>query len=194
MVLIWLGPVFQIQAQKEWEGYFAGLEVSRHYMFGQARVNSHRIVGEGTSWAVGANIGHQWHSEKDMVFGIEVQLNQPFADLKNDSNSQNATVNYSLRQQTAFQLQLGKAFGKVNQNLPLAYFSVTQTRVDIDVRQQQSTTTLQSREENFFRYGLGFHTKLFENVSARILAGTSFDLISNTDNGFDLKVTFMGSF
>lgn len=184
----------QLFAQQEWQGYYAGLDINRQYMFGEARVNSRRIVGEGTSWALGAVIGHNWHSLHNTIFGIEFQINQPFADFINDNNAEDAVIRYSLRQQTAFQIHLGKSFGKVNQHLPLGYFSMTQTRLDIDVTQTQGAGPRQQIEENFFRYGVGYNYKLFQNLIARMLIGTSFDLKSNTENGLDMKLTVVGKF
>ena len=63
-----------VQAQNEFQGFFIGLDINYHYLFGGAQVEGKETIGDGLKPAVGISTGYRWQFDNDLVFGIEVSL------------------------------------------------------------------------------------------------------------------------
>lgn len=182
------------RAQNEFQGFFIGLDINYHYLFGGAQVEGRETVGDGNRTAVGITSGYRWHFDNDLVFGIEIQLNKPFGSFKNTSNPANAIVNYIIRPQSALQFQFGKVLDQHAQHLLLSYFAFNQTRFNIDITMPDGSEFKQTDFENFGRIGLGYENRFSNQWSSRFQIGSSLDALPDTKNLIDTKVNFFYTF
>jgi hypothetical protein len=181
-------------AQNQFQGFFIGLDINYHYLFGGAQVEGRETIGDGTRPAVGIMTGYRWHFDNDFVFGMEIQLNQPFGRLENTSNPASAIVNYLIRPQSALQFQFGKVLDADAQHLLLGYFAFNQTRFNIDITIPDGSEFKQTDFENFGRVGLGYENRFIDQFSARVQVGTSMDALPDTKNLLDTKLNFLYTF
>ena len=181
-------------AQKEFQGFFIGLGINYHYLFGGAQVEGQETIGDGLRAALGVTGGYRWHFANDLVFGLEAQLNQPFGSFQNTTNPAKAVVNYLIKPQSALQFQLGKALGAENKHFLLGYFAFNQTRFNIDITMPDGSQFKQTDFENFGRVGLGYENRLDNQWSTRFQIGTSMDALPDTNNGIDTKVNVLYAF
>jgi hypothetical protein len=181
-------------AQNEFQGFFVGLDINYHYLFGGAQVESRETIGDGIRPAIGIMTGYRWHFDNDLIFGVEVQLNQPIGSFENVNNPANAIVNYLIRPQSAMQFQFGKVLDADAQHLLLGYFAFNQTRFNIDITMPDGSEFKQTDFENFGRVGLGYENRFVEHWSMRMQVGSSMDALPDTKNLLDTKLNFLYTF
>jgi hypothetical protein len=190
-MLIFCAVGFNLSAQNEFQGFFIGLDINYHYLFGGAQVESRETIGDGMRPAVGIMVGYRWHFDNDFVFGMEAQMNQPFGNFQNTTNPAKAIVDYLIRPQSAMQFQFGKVLDAEAQHLLLGYFAFNQTRFNIDITMPDGSQFQQTDFENFGRVGLGYENRWGDHWSTRFQVGTSMDALPDTKNLLDTKLNLL---
>lgn len=176
----------QAQAQKNWQGFNLGADLNYHYLFGGAQVDGQETIGDGHRASLGARMGYTWQWKRDIVFGTEFQINQPFGSFENKENIDGTVVSYTIKPQTAVQFNLGKAFGTRKKHSIQGYFAFNQTRFDIHIKRPNGVWE-QTDFENFGRVGLAYQYQANEHISVRLQVGSSMDALEGTENGLDSK-------
>jgi hypothetical protein len=184
---------FFVQAQQELKGFYIGLDINFHYLFGGAQVDGKETVGDGNRWAIGLVGGYRWHFSNDNIFAIEAQINQPFGSFENRENPDGTVVRYKIKPQSALQFNFGRSFGEFNEQVVMGYFAFNQTRFNIDI-DRPAGKFKQTDFENFGRLGLSFENVWSDGHSTRLQMGTSLDALPDTENGIDLKATQLYGF
>lgn len=184
---------FFVQAQQELKGFYIGLDINFHYLFGGAQVDGKETVGDGNRWAIGLVGGYRWHFSNDNIFAIEAQINQPFGSFENRENPDGTVVRYKIKPQSALQFNFGRSFGEFNEQVVMGYFAFNQTRFNIDI-DRPAGKFKQTDFENFGRLGLSFENVWSDGHSTRFQMGTSLDALPDTENGIDLKATQLYGF
>lgn len=188
-----LTATFFSSAQQELKGFYIGLDINFHYLFGGAQVDGKETIGDGNRWAIGLVGGYRWHFSNDNIFAIEAQINQPFGSFVNEENSDGTVVRYKIKPQSALQFNFGRSFGEFNEQVVMSYFAFNQTRFNIDI-ERPSGNFKQTDFENFGRLGLSFENVWNGSHSTRLQIGTSLDALPDTDNGIDVKGTQLYGF
>lgn len=177
-----------LHAQQELKGFYVGLDINCHYLFGGAQVDGKETVGDGNRWAIGFVGGYRWHFSNNNIFAIEAQINQPFGSFENRENQDGTVVKYRIKPQSALQFNFGRSFGEFNEQVIMGYFAFNQTRFDIDI-ERPGGNFKQTDFENFGRLGLSYENVWSAGHSTRFQMGTSLDALPDTNNGIDFKAT-----
>lgn len=180
-------------AQQELQGFYLGLDINFHYLFGGAQVDGNETIGDGNRWALGLVGGYRWHFVNNNIFAIEAQINQPFGSFVNKENPDGTVVKYRIKPQSALQFNFGRSFGEFNEQVIMGYFAFNQTRFDITIN-RPGRNDKQTDFENFGRIGLSFENVWNDGHSTRFQMGTSMDALPGTKNGIDLKGTQLHGF
>lgn len=184
-----------IKAQEihDFGGFYVGLDLNFHYLFGGAQVDGKETIGDGNKLAIGIVTGYRWHFSNGNLVGIEAQLNQPFGQFRNEENSDGTIVDYFIKLQSALQFSFGRAIGQSQEQAVMGYFAFNQTRFNIDINRPNGKFK-QTDFENFGRLGIAIESAWSGSSSTRFQIGTSLDALPDTPNGIDLKGTQIHTF
>lgn len=181
------------QENHDFGGFYVGLDINFHYLFGGAQVDGKETIGDGNKLAIGIVTGYRWHFSNGNLVGIEAQLNQPFGQFRNEENPDGTIVDYFIKLQSAIQFSFGRAIGQNQEQAVMGYFAFNQSRFNIDINRPNGKFK-QTDFENFGRLGLAVERGWSGASSTRIQIGTSLDALPDTPNGIDVKGTQIHTF
>lgn len=177
---------------KYFDGFHIGLSVGSQNIFGGAFIDNLDVLGQEPGLVIELSSGYRKQLLNDrLLIGGEIQFGITDGDLEQVDIRNQFKIDYEIKSQFGYSINLGVVLGKRKNVLAYTYGSVTKRKFDITITDPTETTFNQEDSQRFLRYGFGLETPIYKNFNIKATIGSvNVDYDEDTNMDVDDKLDF----
>ena len=177
---------------RHFDGFHIGLSIGSQNIFGGAFIDNLDVLGQESGLVIELSSGYRKQLLNDrLLIGGELQFGITDGDLEQVDTRNQFKINYEIKSQFGYSINLGVVLGKRKNVLAYTYGSVTKRKFDIIITDTIGTSFNQEDSQRFLRYGFGLEIPIYRKFNIKAtLGGVNADYDEDTNMDIDDKFDF----